>query len=428
MNQISLDAGELKTFLHYTITNNRELQKNQLTPTAVEIMGPSGLGKTSISLQVANEFGLAHIKLNLAQIEELGDLVGFPVRQFEMAKPAGNAAPTGTPKMERVKQPDGTFKFVQVTTAPAGGIDPATKIMVDEVAVDTYVKQGYVFTGEKRQGYCPPEWIAGKEDGGILILDDWTRGDTRFLQAVMDLIDRQEYISWKLPKDWHILLTANPDDGNYLVNAIDVAQKTRFSSVDLKWSAERWAEWAEKNGIDSRCINFVLMSPEMVDDRVNPRSLTNFFNSIYSIKDFEEELPLIKMLGEGTVGPEAATMFVMFINNKLDKLISPKDVLLHDSNKWVKEQLLESFKSSVGDFKASVASIMTTRIVNYAVHYSQSHTITDEILDRIKFLAKTDDLFTDDLKYILVKKIFNGNKQKFQKLLADEEMQDLATK
>lgn len=41
----------------------------------------------------------------------------------------------------------------------------------------------------------------------------------------MELVDRQTYISWSLPKDWHIMLTANPDNGDYMVNSIDTAQK-----------------------------------------------------------------------------------------------------------------------------------------------------------------------------------------------------------
>ena len=81
-------------------------------------------------------------------------------------------------------------------------------------------------------------------------LQDNTLADSRFLQACMDLIDRQEYISWKLPKDWHIILSTNPDDGKYLVNAIDDAQKTRFISLEMKWDAEVWAKWAESKGID----------------------------------------------------------------------------------------------------------------------------------------------------------------------------------
>ena len=37
-------------------------------------------------LDLARENELDFVKLNLAQIEELGDLVGFPVRQFQMFK------------------------------------------------------------------------------------------------------------------------------------------------------------------------------------------------------------------------------------------------------------------------------------------------------------------------------------------------------
>jgi hypothetical protein len=41
--------------------------------------------------------------------------------------------------------------------------------------VNEYVKRGYDFTGNKRMSYCPPEWIADKQGGGFLILDDWNR-------------------------------------------------------------------------------------------------------------------------------------------------------------------------------------------------------------------------------------------------------------
>ena len=54
------------------------------------------------------------------------------------------------------------------------------------------------------------------------------------MQATMEILDRQEYVSWKLPKNWHILLTTNPDNGDYNVTSLDVAQKTRFISVELK--------------------------------------------------------------------------------------------------------------------------------------------------------------------------------------------------
>ena len=121
-------------------------------------------------------------------------------------------------------------------------------------------------------------------------------------------------------------------------------------------------------------------------------------------------------------------MFTIFINNKMDKIIPPKDVLLDKSYDNVVTRLKECFSNDAGDYKASVASIITTRVINYAIHYSQENSITPEIIERIQNLVKEDDLFTDDLKYIIVKRILNGNKRKFQPLVSDAVIQDYATK
>jgi len=414
-NQVSLDANEMKDFIQHIIDNNRFIQKQGKKVVATEIIGDSGLGKTSVALQIAEENNLNYIKLNLAQIEELGDLVGFPVRQFKLTKPA-------TAVIKKFKTAEGKIVEKRVVA------EEVTE-WIDENAVDQYTKNGYKFTGKKRMGYCPPEWIADIEGGGILILDDWNRADIRFIQAIMELVDRQEYISWKLPEDWHIVLTANPDDGEYLVNSIDVAQRTRFISIVMKWNHEVWAEWAEKEGLDGRCINFVLMHPEVVTARVNPRSITTFFNAISSFENFNEKLPMIQMIGEGSVGPELATIFAVFIKNRLDKLIGPKDIILGKDENVVVKALLEAItEGNPNDYRADIASLLTTRIINWTVNYSQNNPITPEILERISMLIKNTDIFTDDLKYHIVKKILNGNKQKFQKLLFDSDIQEIATK
>ena len=431
MNQVSLDAQEMKSFLQHIIDNNRFIQNNGKKPVATEIIGESGLGKTSVALQIAEEHKLNLVKLNLAQIEELGDLVGFPIRQFQMCKEGEEvaAAPVKKTVMKKVTLPNGKTLMKKVEVEEDAPVQSKC-LWIDENAVDQYAKQGYIFTGEKRMSYCPPEWIADKVGGGILILDDWNRADTRFIQAVMELVDRQEYISWKLPKDWHILLTANPDDGNYMVNAIDTAQRTRFVSVVMKWNHERWAEWAETEGIDGRCINFVLMNPEIVNASVNPRSITTFFNCISSFKNFEDSLPMIQMIGEGSVGPEVATLFTTFINNRLDKLITPKEMLLGSDNKVVRDKLLDAICDGQGavNYRADIASVLTTRFINFTLNYAENNKIEDKTLDRISYLIKDQDVFTDDLKYHVVKKMINGNKKKFQKLLFDSKIQELATK
>ena len=84
--QVNLNVTELKGFVNHIIENNRFLQEQGKGPVSVEVVGESGIGKTSTIVELAKDNNLNFVKLNLAQIEEIGDLVGFPVRQFQMYK------------------------------------------------------------------------------------------------------------------------------------------------------------------------------------------------------------------------------------------------------------------------------------------------------------------------------------------------------
>ena len=417
MAQVNLNAKELKGFLNHIINNNRSLQEKGKLPVAVEVVGESGIGKTSNILEIANENNLNFVKLNLAQIEELGDLVGFPVRQFQMYKEKIVSKTTGDQLNYTAAQRAAASKdladMTQKTTKKVG-------MWVDELAVQEYLKNGYKMTGKNRMSYCAPEWIADKKDGGILLLDDWNRADMRFIQACMELIDRQSYISWTLPKDWHIVLTANPDNGDYLVNSIDSAQKTRYITANLKFDVNVWAEWAEDAGIDSRCINFLLLHPELVTQETNARSITTFFNAISSFDSFESNLAMVQMIGEGSVGDAFASMFTTFINNKLDKLVTPHDLLTHDNEQYI----LNELRSCIGkddNYRADIASTLATRLSNYSLVYAKENKITQKVTDRLIALC-TKDYFTNDLKYMIVRTIFNGNKQKFNKMMMNPEI------
>tara|TARA_B100001758_G_C18416982_1_gene620993 strand:+ start:14552 stop:15817 length:1266 start_codon:yes stop_codon:yes gene_type:complete len=415
MAQVNLNIDELKGFINHIITNNRFLQEENKLPVAIEVVGESGIGKTSTVMEIAKENNLDCVKLNLAQIEELGDLVGFPVRQFQMYKEK---------KVPSKKIDDLNYTAAQKAAASAqAAMAPITKKVgqwVDELAVEEYLKQGWKVTGKNRMSYCAPNWIADVKRGGMLILDDWNRADMRFVQAVMELVDRQTYISWSLPKDWHIVLTANPDNGDYMVNSIDSAQKTRFISANLKFDVEVWARWAEEEGIDTRCINFLLLHPELVTQETNARSITSFFNSISSFESFEDNLPMIQMIGEGSVGDEFASMFTTFINNKLDKLVTPKDLLTHDNEQYILGELTNCIGKDDA-YRADIASTLATRLANFSVVYSKENTISQKITDRLETLC-TKDYFTNDLKYLVVRTIFNGNKQKFNKLMMKPEI------
>ena len=390
MESTKLNVDELKDFLKHIVKNNQHIQAQGKIPVAVNIEGDAGLGKTSAIIQLGKELDMDVVKLNLSQIEELGDLVGFPVKEF------------------RITNKDGQSTWI------------------NESQMDAAMKKGYKVV-DKRMSHAAPEWIQGKDEGGFLVLDDYTRADHRFMQATMELIDRQEYISWSLPKNWHVILTTNPDDGDYNVTALDNAQKTRFISTEVKFDADVWARWAENVNIDGRCINFLLMNPEVVTKDINPRSITTFFNAISSIEKFEDSLPLINMIGDGSIGSEPSALFSMFINNQLDKIISPEQILTNENWDYVKGSL----SSCIGvedNFRADISSLITTRIVNYALVTASKGSVSQKMIDRIIALSTECNSFTNDLKYYMVKEIINGNKSKFSKLMLNQDVVKMTVK
>jgi len=389
MNQLQLNVDELKGFIKHMVSNNQHIQEDGKVPVAVNIEGEAGLGKTSAIMQLGSELSMQVVKLNLAQLEELGDLVGFPVKEFQVRNNEGKS------------------------------------LWITEQEIDTANKKGYKVV-DKRMSHAAPEWIQGRGEGGFLVLDDYTRADHRFMQACMELIDKQEYVSWRLPRNWHVILTTNPDNGDYNVTSLDNAQKTRFISVETKFDASVWARWAENMRIDGRCINFLLMHPEVITQEINPRSITTFFNSISSIKDFSKELPLIQMVGEGSIGAEAASLFVMFINNQLDKILTPQELIQKDE-----KELLEALDNCVGvndTYRADIASVLATRLINYCLRTASEGHVPEAMINRlIKFTTKFNT-FTEDLKYYIVKELLGGNKVKFAKMMLDQNVLQMSTK
>ena len=389
MSQVQLNVDELKSFMGHMVKNNQYIQSQGKIPVTVNISGDAGLGKTSAILQLGEELNIPVVKLNLSQLEELGDLIGFPVKEFQVKNAEGKS------------------------------------LWITEQEIDTATSKGYRVV-DKRMTHAAPKWIQGKGEGGFLILDDFTRADHRFMQAVMEICDRQEYVSWKLPKNWHVVLTTNPDNGDYNVTSLDVAQQTRFISVELKFDEKVWAKWAENVSIDGRCINFMLMHPELVTQKVNPRSVTTFFNAISSIEKFDEELPLIQMIGEGSVGNDFAAMFSMFINNKLDRIISPEDILTKDE-----AYVVGALKSMIGeddDFRADISSVVSTRLINFALRKAEKESIPQDMINRLVKLTTDCTSFTDDLSYYIVKELTNGNKPKFSKMLLNPKVAKMVMK
>lgn len=383
-DSIVLNSNEIVTFLEHVIKTNRDLQSRGMMPTAVNIEGHAGLGKTSTVLQVAHRNNLHMVKINLAQCEELGDIVGFPVKEYE--------------------RENGTWITSDHLSTLTGDLLESNPI-----------------TGKARMGYAVPSWIQGREngEGGILLLDDYTRADPRYLQAVMELIDRQEYISFKLPVGWTIVLTSNPSNDNYMVQEIDTAMKTRFITVQYGFNAETWAAWAESMSLDQRCINFILKHPEIVaPDKINPRSIVHFFNQISVFKEFKKQLKFIRLVGDASCGPETTSLFINFINDELDKLPDIRAAYDKDVD-FLGKEIHKATIDAEGQYKAAIASILATRLVIFLSKLHEKKAVDRATKERLTYIVK-EKIFMEDLTRHICQSLI-ANNDKFASLAMQQE-------
>lgn len=394
-----MTLNEFKEVFSYLLDNNKHLEDNNLRPIAVGVEGEAGIGKTTLIEDIAKERGMTMCKVNLAQLEEIGDLVGMPIKEYEVAWVENN----------QVKQ---------------------TRWMPESQTkhLDLRLK----LTGKVRMSYAPPAWLPMNENpnGTIVFLDDYTRANSMFMQATMEIINTTSYISWKLPKYTSIVLSSNPDDGQFSVTSLDNAQKTRFINFNVKFNIEDWAKWAEEAEIDGRAINFELLYGDEIFKKhnniqtINPRSYTTFCKAISGLKNWDnpDTLALILQISKGCFLNDKdniiGNLFTTFIANKLDRLIQPKDMI---ELKW--DTLEPKMKNCVydnGNFRPEIASILTIRFMNYVLHlFGTKGAIKENVVyDRILEIVNNDEmLFSEDLIFHLVKNLITMYPGRTSKLL-----------
>lgn len=190
---MELTLKEARKAIEFIIDNNRALQDRGIRPVAIGIEGASGIGKSETIDQIAQERGYNCITLSLSQIQDTSDLVGYPIKEHYVCKEDGSECKWVTAEL-----------------------------------LEIFAKEGWVMTDETRMSYAIPVWLKSIDTSKPLILnlDDYSRATPHLLQACNELILRQKYISWELPKYSTVICSSNPDDGEYQVTSLDEAQKS----------------------------------------------------------------------------------------------------------------------------------------------------------------------------------------------------------
>lgn len=397
MNKKQLSSSEVKRNITHLIENNQKLAAEGKKTISMNIIGNAGIGKTSLVHQIAKEMGVNFVRVNLAEVQP-DDFLGYPVKEFEYTN----------------------------------GEDSA---WIPEALIPNYLSRGYNPTHRNQMSYAKPAWLTGKEDKPlVMFLDDFSRANLALLQATMTLVDEQKYISWSLPAGSTVLLSSNPDTGDYLVTSFDKAQKTRMLEMEMKFDINDWMLWAEEDGVDGRCINFIGKNTEVVEGiqdlnekgekiiKANIRLWTKYFYTIGGISNWSDNLEML--MNFGTCLPEEhMLLFTQFINNKLDRLPTSEQ-LLNNDEKWVMSELTSLIGKEGSTKRQDLAALLLKRLMNYVV-------INEDKLEKKKHLNRMaaildSDLFGKDLILIALKRIISL--KTFNKILSLPEYPGLFSK
>ncbi len=331
--------------------------KNEDASPPLCIWGSHGIGKTEIVQALAMQYDCPLIQIAPAQFEEMGDLIGMP------------------------------------------------RLVTNELA-------------EVQTQLAPPNWIPQGEGPGILLIDDVNRADDRILRGIMQLLQSRRLISWQLPPHWQIVLTANPEGGNYSITPMDDAMLTRMLHATLVFDASAWAVWAQTAGIDERGIHFVLAYPELVNQkRTTPRTLVQCFRELEKVSDWQEQADLVQMLTAATLDREVSAAFISFLKTWQEPLLSAEHLLNAEQFDTVATQLRQLANEKVQ--RIDLLMLIFSRLA-HLVHHSET-TLSELQLHNLKAFL-TLDFLPNDLQLGLAQDLSQSQRPEVVQLISQPEV------
>ena len=346
---------------HFSAINKRLDRDNVIKKNVVVIWGEAGIGKTETVEGYCKKRNKAYAYIAPAQFEEMGDFIGMP----------------------RIDAKTNTTVYSKPDWVPTADLsDPEDK-------------------ENNPNGY----------DGGILLIDDFNRADERILNGIMQLFQNYELASWKLPKGWTIVATANPEGGEYTITNVDDAMISRMWNVTMKFNFDEWIKWAsEDNKVDDRFILFCHKYKELVE-KTCPRSLFKCSQALAPIEEggADHNYSKIRMLVGGVFAKsdkEIGAEFMKYVASGLIPLVDVEDII-NDNN--VKDKF-NTFLMSCQGLKVGGLNIILGRLSRWLV--ANQNELTKKQAENIANFVSNPEIDNDLCKMFIQDINLSVNKTK----------------
>lgn len=92
---------------------------------------------------------------------------------------------------------------------------------------------------------------------GILMLEELNRAEIPVMQPALQLLSARRLHAYELPPGWSCVAAINPEDGEYQVNRMDPALRSRFLQLSVFAEPSSWLAWAATANVHSAIVRVV---------------------------------------------------------------------------------------------------------------------------------------------------------------------------
>lgn len=122
--------------------------------------------------------------------------------------------------------------------------------------------------------YKPPSWYLGPDTPCVLLMDEVNR-NRNILKGLMRLATDQRVGDLKLAPGSYVFGAINPEYGSlYQVVEMDPAHRARFLLVELDPTVDEWLEFAKKEGVHPKIVEYIADHPDDLDTFSNEDNVT----------------------------------------------------------------------------------------------------------------------------------------------------------
>lgn len=414
--------------LRYTYGINKAAYLAGKERFSVNLIGPAGIGKTAVAKQALGE-EVRVCKVNPAQWVDSGDVSGTPEKFFYVYTDSTKTkvkliseklASTYAPKPQIFYEVMNGDKVEMIPQTNIKNIDSKDFVRKEGriQPITVFTEDLFVYDNDKQlceTHYATPFWWPKNKDEKVaLILDDSWRSSGPVQQALMELVYEYKFNGNPLPENVMVIVTNNPDDGEYTVQSIDPAQRRRTINIKVEFSMKDYMEH-EMLTMNEHLYMFLSMNPDaMKRTEGSGKDAVVFTEMAANVSRFSQ------FIGDGdpktsevrhffnACGPmffgddsQFVSQFDTFLNGKQHMLPSSEDFFNWPIEKLEKQ--LEPVKDKLG-----LMGICIRRVINHI----QTTDNFESLIPRLK-LFLTGDLFMEDKKTLLVRPIVDKGGLKY---------------